>query len=121
VLTACFLLLASVTSIATIVVVVAIQAVVIQAYAGSLFEVPLLHFGERAAGVLNGFGNFWANVGGLATTYLLGVVKDSTGSFALGWLALGGFCAVALVAAVLIPKPRHPHQAHPHPTTMEAT
>jgi nitrate/nitrite transporter NarK len=82
-----------------------------QAYAGSLFEIPLIHLGSGAAGSLNGFGNFWANIGGLVSAYVLGVSKDHSGSFDQGWMMLGVLCLVALVATVLMSRDRAPANA----------
>jgi nitrate/nitrite transporter NarK len=76
--------------------------VFVQAYSGSIFEVPLLALGSRNAGTMIGFGNFWANVGGLVMTYVLGVSKDLTASFDAGWLALSGLCVVALITCVFM-------------------
>ena len=103
-----FWLLASVDNILAVVVIVIVQYVFMQAYAGSLFEIPLIHLGSDAAGSLNGFGNFWANVGGLVSAYVLGVSKDHWGSFDPGWMMLGALCLVALVAAVVMSKDRTP-------------
>lgn len=102
VLAASFVLLVTSTSLPVIIAVVVLQSVFVQAYFGSLFEVPIQHLGEDGAGTVNGFGNFWANVGGLLFTYLLGVVKDATGSFDLGWYSLGVICVVGLVATLLL-------------------
>jgi predicted MFS family arabinose efflux permease len=101
-----FWLLATVDDILAVVVIVIVQFVFMQAYAGSLFEIPLIHLGSDAAGSLNGFGNFWANVGGLVSAYVLGVSKDNWGSFDAGWMMLGGVCLVGLAASVVMSKGR---------------
>ena len=72
----------------------------VQFYSGSLFEVPLQVLGRRSEGTVIGFGNFWANVGGLAMTFVLGAVKDATGSFLLGFLVLAVMCGIALALTV---------------------
>jgi nitrate/nitrite transporter NarK len=76
--------------------------VFVQAYSGSLFEVPLLVLGTGSAGTLNGFGNAWANVGGLVMTFALGVSKDATASFDSGWVGLALLCLVAIVATLFM-------------------
>jgi nitrate/nitrite transporter NarK len=70
--------------------------VFVQFYSGSLFEVPLGLLGRRSEGTVIGFGNFWANAGGLTMTFALGAIKDATGSFLLGFLALTVMCVLAL-------------------------
>jgi predicted MFS family arabinose efflux permease len=113
VLTLSFGLLATVDNIAAVVVIVIVQYVFMQAYAGSLFEIPLIHLGSEAAGSLNGFGNFWANIGGLVSAYVLGVSKDHWGSFDQGWMMLCALCLVALVATVLMSRDRAPSMLRP--------
>jgi nitrate/nitrite transporter NarK len=103
-----FWLLAGVDNILAVVVIVIVQYIFMQAYAGSLFEIPLIHLGSIAAGSLNGFGNFWANIGGLVSSYVLGVSKDHWGSFDPGWVMLGALCLVALVAALAMSRVRPP-------------
>ncbi len=99
-LTIGLVLITTLDELAAVLVVVAVLFAFVQAYSGSLFEVPLRALGEENANVLNGFGNFWANVGGLVMSLALGIVKDVTGSFDAGWLTLAGLCAVALLATV---------------------
>jgi nitrate/nitrite transporter NarK len=80
----------------------------VQVYSGSLFEVPLQVLGRRSEGTVIGFGNFWANVGGLTMTLVLGVVKDATGSFLPGLLILAVMCSIALIlTAVMYADVRH--------------
>lgn len=98
VLASSFALLVAAEGLVMIIVVVVVQSVFLQAYFGPLFEVPLLHLGSRSAGTVAGIGNFWANVGGLVFTYILGLAKDATGTFDLGLYALAGACLVALLA-----------------------
>jgi nitrate/nitrite transporter NarK len=83
-----------------ILVVITVLYIFVQAYSGSLFEVPLKRLGTTHAGTINGFGNFWANLGGLTLSFALGVTKDATGSFNAGWLALSMLCVVSIVATV---------------------
>jgi nitrate/nitrite transporter NarK len=85
-----------------ILIVTASLYVFVQAYSGSLFEVPLRVLGASRAGTLNGFGNAWANVGGLVTTYLLGLSKDVTNSFDSGWFLIAALCAVAFGATLFM-------------------
>lgn len=102
VLGASCVLLVTVESFVLVLVVVAVQSVFIQVYFGPLFGVPIRILGSRSAGTINGFSNFWANVGGLSFAYTLGVVRDTTGSFTAGFLALAGLCVVGLVATIVL-------------------
>jgi ACS family D-galactonate transporter-like MFS transporter len=81
---------------------VAVLFIFVQSYSGALFDVPLRVLGTQSAGTLNGFGNLWANVGGLAAGFLLGLVKDGTGSFDPGWIGLAVLCLIALAAALVM-------------------
>ncbi|GII22600.1 MFS transporter [Planosporangium mesophilum] len=95
----------------SLVVVVAVGSVFVQAYVGPLFAFPIQHLGARAAGITSGFGNFCANLGGFAFSCALGAVKDATGSFRVGFLTLGGMCALALLVTVsLRRRPRPPRR-----------
>lgn len=88
-----------VDELVAMIVVVALLYLLVQAYSASLFEVPLRAYGAENASVLNGLGNFWANIGGLVMSFALGVTRDLSGSFAAGWIALAGLCLLALVGA----------------------
>ncbi|MPZ59870.1 MAG: MFS transporter [Propionibacteriales bacterium] len=102
VLAVTFVLLVVADDLLVIIAVVAVQSLFIQAYFGPLFEIPLRELGSKAAGTVTGFGNFWANIGALVFSYLIGVSKDQTGSFDLGFYSLGAACLVALVATVAL-------------------
>lgn len=98
-------------NVALLVVVVAIIALFIQLYFGPLFAVPRQIFGPRVAGLSSGFGNFCANLGGFASALLLGILKDATGSFTLGFVILAAVATVSLAATVTLARiaSRPPH------------
>jgi nitrate/nitrite transporter NarK len=98
VLAATTLLLPRVHSIGLLLAVIALNAVTMQLYFGPLFAVPVEMFGARSAGLVSGFGNFFANLGGFTFVYALGAIKDATGSFQSGFSALSGACLVSLAA-----------------------
>jgi ACS family D-galactonate transporter-like MFS transporter len=98
-----------VPGIVLLLVVVALISVFIQVYFGPLFAVPIQYLGATNAGVLSGFGNFCANLGGFAFAYALGAVKDATGSFRIGFLSLSLLAGMSLVATLLVRK------VAPHP------
>jgi nitrate/nitrite transporter NarK len=103
-LAACCLLVVRVESLAALVAVVAAGSVFLQLYFGPLFHVPVEILGQRAAGTATGFTNLFANLGGLATAYTLGAVKDATGSFAWGFHGVAAVCLAG--AALAIPLAR---------------
>jgi len=102
VLAATTLLLPRVHSIGLLLAVIAVNAVTMQLYFGPLFAVPVEMFGARSAGLVSGFGNFFANLGGFTFVYVLGAIKDATGSFQSGFTALSGACLVSLAATVYL-------------------
>ena len=86
----------------SLIVAVAVLSVVIQLYFGPLFAVPLQYLHPSSAGLSAGFGNFWANLGGFACTYLIGSLRDATGSFAAGFWVMAGLAGIAIVATVAL-------------------
>jgi nitrate/nitrite transporter NarK len=93
-------LLAGVQTLPVILVTVVVLSVFVQVYFGPLFALPPRYLGLSAAGTTSGFSNLCANLGGLASTYTLGVIRDTTGSFAPGLYTLSGLCALALAVTV---------------------
>lgn len=91
-------LLAVVSGRVALLVVIGVGSLFVQVYFGPLFAVPVARLGTRAAGVLSGFGNLCANLGGFACAYGLGAIRDATGSFRAGYLTLAALCLLALVA-----------------------
>jgi sugar phosphate permease len=86
--------------------VVGVNSFFVQLYFGPLFAVPIDMLGTKTAGLSSGFGNFFANVGGFTFAYILGAVKDLTGSFALGFYWLAALCVIGLLCAVLLSRMR---------------
>ncbi len=89
-----------------LIVVIAINAVFIHIYFGPLFHVPVEILGSRTAGMSSGLSNFFATIGGLTSVYLLGLLKDATGSFKSGFFAISGACIVGLVFTILLARVR---------------
>jgi sugar phosphate permease len=58
--------------------------------------------GPRFAGTATGFGNLFANIGGLSTAYALGVVRDQAGSFTWGFAGVSGVCLVGVALAWML-------------------
>jgi len=82
--------------------VIGLLSVVIQLYFGPLFAVPARIFGPHLAGLSSGFGNFCANLGGFASALLLGVLRDATGSFTPGFLALAAMALIGFLAVLAL-------------------
>ncbi len=93
-----------------LVVVICLTALVIQVYFGPLFAVPRQLFGPGLAGLSSGFGNLCANAGGFASVLVLGVLKDATGAFGIGFLTLAGLALIGFLAVLWLSKsaPRRP-------------
>lgn len=89
-------LMVSVDSTAVLIAVICVNAAFIQFYFGPLFAVPLEMLGARRAGISSGFSNFFANLGGFASTFGLGAVKDQTGSFTIGFYAIAASCLIGI-------------------------
>ena len=96
----------NVNQLALLVTALLINAVFIQFYFGPVFAVPVERYGAHRVGTLSGFGNFFANVGAFTFTYLLGALKDQTGSFKSGFYAISAACLVGFVFTILLEKMR---------------
>ncbi|MFC2024968.1 MFS transporter [Chloroflexota bacterium] len=90
-----------------LVILIAINALFVQLYFGPLFAVPGEVLGTRTMGMSIGFSNLFANIGGLVFAYLVGALKDASGSFESGFYAIGGACAIGLVFTALLAQMRH--------------
>ncbi len=114
------LLLARAGSLALLVAAVAINGIFVQLYFGPLFAIPLELSATRSAGLATGFGNFFANLGGFSVVYLLGALKDYSGSFNAGLYVLSTLCLLGLVCTVLLSRigrrspPPQPSPSPPH-------
>jgi sugar phosphate permease len=80
-----------------LVLAVCVNASFVQFYFGPLFAVPAEMLGARRAGISSGFSNFFANVGGAASTFGMGQIKDATGSFTLGFMTIAAVCVLGLL------------------------
>lgn len=88
--------------------VIALISVFIQLYFGPLFAVPRHLFGAGLAGLSSGFGNMCANIGGFVFSLALGVLKDATGSFTLGFVCLAAVALVGFLAVLGLARQRQP-------------
>jgi sugar phosphate permease len=98
-----------------LVIVIAINAIFVQMYFGPLFAIPVEIMGKHTAGTTTGFSNLYANLGALTFTYMLGVLKDASGSFLSGFFFTASACVVGLVFTWILTKMRR--AALPAPTS----
>jgi len=95
-----------VDNLAVLVSLIFVNAIFVQSYFGPLFSIPVERYGTKMIGTLSGFGNFYANLGGLTFTYLLGLLKDRTGHFESGFNAIATACLLGLVFTGLLERMR---------------
>jgi len=100
-----------------VIVAVCVNAMFMQVYFGSLFSAPIEVIGQRRAGMASGFGNFFANLGSFTFAYVLGAVKDLTGSFQIGFLMLAALAALGVALSLLLARERKAHAARQAATT----
>ncbi len=73
-----------------------INAIFLQMYLGPLFTVHVEMLGKQEVGILIGVSNFFATIGGFTATYIMGALKDITGTFTTGFFAICGACFLGL-------------------------
>jgi predicted MFS family arabinose efflux permease len=100
-------LLVTLNSIGLVIVVIIINAVFIQAYFGPLFTLAVEAIGPEKTGISNGVSNMFAIFGGLSAAYLMGVLRDTTGSFEWGFYSICILCAIGLLLTLILEKVRH--------------
>ena len=95
-------LLVHVHSLWLLLAVFAVNGIFVQFYFGPLFAVSIQMLGPRTAGLTSGVGNFFANLGAVTFAYLLGAIRDTTGSFSIGLYSLSGLCLVGLLCTIAL-------------------
>jgi sugar phosphate permease len=100
-------LFVTVKNLVLLITLIAVNAIFVQMYFGPLFAVPIEILGPRTAGISSGFSNLFANIGSLTFVYLLGALKDATGSFTYGFYGISGLCVVGLVFTIILARMRH--------------
>ncbi|MEE9569564.1 MAG: hypothetical protein V3W37_09270, partial [Candidatus Binatia bacterium] len=63
--------------------------------------------GTRITGMSTGFSNLFANLGAFSTAYILGALRDATGSFESGYYVISGLCVIGLALTLLLSRIRH--------------
>ncbi|MFC2038198.1 MFS transporter [Chloroflexota bacterium] len=99
-------LMAVVNNMALLIVVIVINSIFVQMYFGPLFSVPVEVLGERTSGTSTGFSNLFANIGAFSFTYLLGTMKDISGSFLSGFFTVSVSCVFGLIFTGILAKMR---------------
>ena len=95
-------LMAEVDNMAVLIAVIVVNSLFVQLYFGPLFAIPVKALGAHLTATTTGIGNLFANLGAFTFAYLLGALKDTTGSFAIGFYALAGACVISLLFTILL-------------------
>ncbi len=96
-------------NITLLVLFIVLNALFLQVYFGPLFALPIERFGAHMVGSLSGFGNFFANLGGITFSFLVGFIKDKTGVFESGFYAISLACILGIIFTLFVEKMRrHP-------------
>jgi len=101
-LAACTVLLVRAEGLLAIIVWACASEVCRQVGFGPMFALPIQLLGPATAGRSTGFGNFFANAGAFTFAYLIGALKDLSGSFALGFDTVAALCVVGVAFTVLL-------------------
>lgn len=101
-------------SMILIVAMVFVNAIFLQFYFGPLFTLAVEVLGPEKTGISNGVSNMFAIFGGLITTYLMGFLKDSTGSFAWGFYSVCIMSGFGLILTFVLAKVRYNNTNSPH-------
>jgi nitrate/nitrite transporter NarK len=99
-------LMVLVDNIILLVMIIIVNSIFIQAYFGPLFSIPVEILGERTTATSTGFSNLFANIGSFSFTYLLGILKDISGSFLSGFIAIAISCVFGLGLTAVLAKLR---------------
>ncbi|MFC1984015.1 nitrate/nitrite transporter [Chloroflexota bacterium] len=94
-------------NLTALIVLIGINAIFVQMYFGPLFSVPMEMLGTRTAGISRGVSNLFANIGSFSFVYLMGVLKDATGSFEAGFYTIAGVCVIGAVLSIVLARIRH--------------
>ncbi|OGO14790.1 MAG: hypothetical protein A2Z02_06710 [Chloroflexi bacterium RBG_16_48_7] len=99
-------LMVNLNSMALIIAVLCINAIFIQAYFGPLFTMAIEVLGPEKTGISNGVSNTFAITGGLVSAYLMGVLRDKTGSFEWGFYSICALTVIGLILTFILEKSR---------------
>jgi predicted MFS family arabinose efflux permease len=94
-------LFTAVDSIALVIVLVMVNSLFLSDTVGPLFSMPPEILGPESQGLTIGVGNFFGCLGSSSFTFILGSLKDTTGSFNAGFYTVAGVCGLGLIFAGL--------------------
>jgi len=95
-------LLLHVNNYILLIVVVAVNSLFAHFYSGPLYSMAVDVYGKHIIGLVTGVCNLFANLGSVSMVYLLGWLKDVTGSFSPGFYTMSGACIIGLIFTVLL-------------------
>jgi len=95
-------LLLHVNNLTLLIVVIAVNALFAQFYSGPLYSMAVDVYGKHIIGLVTGVSNLFANLGSVSIVYLLGWLKDVTGSFYPGFYTMSGACIIGLIFTVVL-------------------
>jgi sugar phosphate permease len=99
-------LLVPLDSVGLVIVIIFINAIFLQAYFGPLFTLAVEILGSEKTGISNGVSNMFAIFGGLFSAYLMGILKDATGSFEWGFYSICVLSAIGLILTLILKRLR---------------
>ncbi|MFC1897211.1 MFS transporter [Chloroflexota bacterium] len=99
-------LLVVVDNIVLLVVIIGINSLFINCYFGPQFALPLEVLGSHTRGTTTGVGNFFANLGAFSFVYLMGALRDVSGSFDSGFYTITGAAVFGLVFTLWVARAR---------------
>ena len=100
-------LLVVVNNISLVFVLIVVNSLFANCYFGPVFALPIEVLDSPAKSTTTGLGNFFATIGGFTFTYLLGALRDSSGSFDSGFYAITGASVFGLIFTILVARARH--------------
>ena len=99
-------LFATVSSTFWAITLIFVNSIFIQMYFGPLFSIPVEILGQHRAGISTGFGNLFANVGGLVSVYILGILRDTTHSLNSGFYLIAGVSTIGFITGFWLARMR---------------
>jgi MFS family permease len=105
-------LLVPLNSVGLVIVVIFINAIFLQAYFGPLFTLAVEILGPEKTGISNGVSNMFAIFGGLFSAYLMGFLRDITGSFEWGFYSICALSATGLILTLILETVRRRKALH---------
>jgi sugar phosphate permease len=100
-------LLVVLKSAGLVIAAVLVNAVFIQMYFGPLFTLAIEKLGAEKTGISNGVSNMFAIFGGLVAAYLMGFLRDTTGSFEWGFYSICILAGLGLVLTFILARVRN--------------